>query len=110
MNGLKWSVVFVDPYSSELIDRTNVQRVATTDPLKRQIFLSRSLQGEFLQRVLTHELGHAAMISYGLLDEIHLKIRPRFWMEMEEWICNFMADYGPIIFKDVYSILNNRTP
>lgn len=91
--------MFVDPYSSELVDRTGIQRVATTDPLNRNIFVSRALSGDRLQRVVLHELGHAVMVSYNLLDEIHRMVAPKYWLEAEEWICNFIADYGSDIFR-----------
>ena len=91
--------MFIDPYDDELIDRTGSLRVATTDPRTHTIYLSRSLQGDFLKTVFLHELGHAIMISYGLLEELHRMVIPKYWIECEEWICNFLADYGPIIFQ-----------
>ena len=107
MNGRLWRVQYVDPYDPMLIDRTGEQRVATTDPHAQMIYILKSLQGDFLQRVLCHELGHAAMISYNMLDEIHRMVKPRYWIEMEEWICNFLADYGLSIFKVAYSLLGD---
>ncbi len=77
-----------------LVDRSGEERVATTDPASQMIFLSKELHGDFLRRVLSHELGHVAMISYGLLSDIHRMSYPHDWVEMEEWICNFIADYG----------------
>lgn len=99
MNGRLWRVVRTDPMNPELIDRTGTQRVATTNPVNGMIFLSRALQGEFLRTVLIHELGHAAMISYGLLQEIHGMTKPEYWVEMEETICNVLADYGTEILN-----------
>lgn len=94
-NYILWTVLFVDPDSPVLVDRTNQLRVATTDPLLRTVYLSRDLSGDFLKTVLRHELGHVAMLSYNLLDELHRMVPPRYWVEIEEWACNFMADYGP---------------
>lgn len=85
-------MIFVEPNHPELIDRTGQFRVATTNPIKSTIFLSRSLSGDFLRTVLIHELGHAAMISYGMLPEIHSMTKPQYWIEMEEYICNIIAD------------------
>lgn len=90
-----------------LVDRTGELRVATTDPRLRTVFLSTELEGAFLYRVLFHELGHCAMISYGLLKDIHRMVHPNHWIEAEEWICNFIADFGPIIFtaaQDIHSL------
>lgn len=105
MNGYLWTVVLVPPNSIELVDRTGELRVATTDPVSRTVFLSNDLQGDFLKRVLLHELGHVAMISFGLLTQIHRMTKPRDWIEMEEWICNFIADYGSGIFETANRVL-----
>lgn len=108
MNGDLWEVKFVDQNSPELVDRTGNRRVATTDPRRLCVYLSAELQGDFLLTVLIHELGHCAMVSYDLLDEVHRMVRPEYWIEAEEWICNFIADYGLRIFKAAYSILGRK--
>lgn len=82
------------PTNDCLVDRTNTLRLATTDPNTMTIYLSNVLHGDFLKRVLTHELGHACMISYNLLPAIHRFVSPGRRVEAEEWICNFIADYG----------------
>lgn len=105
MNGYLWLVEFVDPDDPVLVDRTNKLRVATTDPTALIIYLSSQLNGDFLKRVFLHELGHAVMISYNMLEELHRMVKPRYWVEAEEWICNFVADYGSSIFEIAYSIL-----
>lgn len=105
MNGDRWRVLFDSPYSPNLIDRTGKLCVATTDPRTRTVYLSNELAGDFLRTVLIHELGHCAMISYDLLPYIHNAIPPQLWIEAEEWICNFLADYGEEIFDISKSIL-----
>lgn len=106
MNGDEWRVLFASPYSPELIDRTGRLRLATTDPRTRTVYLSNSLAGSFLSTVLIHELSHCAMISYGLISDIHGAVNPELWYEAEEWICNFLADYGEEIFATSKSILS----
>lgn len=105
MNGHLWDVKFVEPNSPKLMDRTNTQTVATTDPETHLIYLSNELYGDFLIRVLLHELGHCALFSFGLLDQIHEMVYPEYWIEAEEWTCNFIADYGLKIFSSAFSIL-----
>lgn len=106
MRGL-WHVVFVDQKSEMLVDRTGRLTVATTDPETRTIYLSNTLEGDFLNRVLIHELAHCVMISYDLLSDIHRMVYPEYWIEAEEWVCNFIANYGFEIFSKAYDILGN---
>lgn len=61
-----------------------------------------------LNRVMVHELGHCVIFSFGLLDEIHRVVHPDYWIDAEEWICNFVADYGFKIFSVAYSILGEE--
>lgn len=108
MNGYLWEISFVDPNSDELVDRTGELRVATTDPNTYRLYLSNELDGDFLNRVLVHELGHAAMVSFDLLRDIHRMVKPEYWIEAEEWVCNFIADYGLKIFSIAYYILGEE--
>lgn len=102
MNGYLWKVREVSSTSAMLIDRTGETRVATTDPVTRCVYLSDELCGDFKTTVLLHELGHCVMFSYGLLRDIHAVVDPEYWIEAEEWVCNFIADYGREVFQIVY--------
>lgn len=108
MNGYFWRVKVVDPMSPVLIDRTNERRVATTDPLTRCVYLSKGLSGDFKTTVLLHELGHCVMFSYGLIDEIHAISDPEDWVDIEEMMCNFIADYGQKIFQTAQQVLGDE--
>lgn len=105
MNGYFWKVRFVTNNDPMLVDRTNNLRVATTDPSTQTVYLSERLRGDYLLTVFLHELGHCALYSFDLLDDIHRMVRPEYWIEMEEFICNFLADYGMRIFKIAYRVL-----
>lgn len=107
MNGYLWHVEFVDPYSSKLIDRTRQLRVATTDPNDLYVYLSSDLSGDFLMRVFVHELAHCTMYSFDLIEQIHRMVYPEYWIEAEEWVCNFIADYGMQMFDIAYSMIGN---
>lgn len=107
MNGYFWTVKIVSPDSPMLVDRTGSLTLATTDPSTRTVYLSSSLQGDILRRVFTHELGHCAMFSFDLLRDIHRMVHPEYWLEAEEWVCNFIADYGPLIFSCLDAIDGN---
>lgn len=108
MGGIIWRVVIVPPDSMELVDRTGTLTVATTDPSSHMVFLSENLTGDFLARVVVHELGHCAMISFDLISEIRRMVAPRYWVEMEEFCCNLIADYGYTIYSDAYHILGEE--
>lgn len=108
MNGIRWHVKFVDPSSSYLIDRTGRATVATTDPSTHCIYLSRLLDGDFLNHVFVHELGHCVMFSYNLIDDIHRVVDPQYWIDAEEWVCNFVADYGREILENLKDILGDN--
>lgn len=105
MNGRYWRVIFVEPNSHFLIDRTGSSRIATTDPNTNCIYISTDLNNQPIETVLIHELGHCVMISYGLLGEIRRMVRPEYWIQAEEWVCNFIADYGFDIFQIATDIL-----
>lgn len=99
MNGYIWQIAFVHPNSPMLVDRTGEMRVATTDPAHLRVYLSDNLTGEFLITVLIHELGHCALFSFNLIDDIHRVVEPRYWYDAEEWVCNLIANYGLEIFS-----------
>ena len=48
---------------------------------------------------MIHELGHCAIFSFDLLPDIHRMVKEKYWIEAEEWMCNFIADYGMMIFS-----------
>lgn len=98
----------VNPRSGYLVDRSGVIRLATTDPASNTVYLSRALYGDMLYRVLIHEIGHCAILSFNLLDDIHAMVYPEYWVAAEEWVCNFIADYGLKIFSAAYHILGNK--
>lgn len=105
MNGYFWQVRFVEANDPMLMDRTGHQAMATTDPTSHTVYLSNVLYGDFLMKVLLHELGHCALVSFNLLDDIHRMVKPEYWIEAEEWACNLIADYGFTIFSTAFDIL-----
>lgn len=102
MNRYLWSVHMVDKDDPILVDRTGTKTVATTDPDNMRVNLSSELGGEFLMTVFIHELGHCALHSYGLLERIHKMVKREYWIDMEEFICNILADYGMRIYKTAF--------
>ena len=108
MNGLRWRVRFTYPTDRVLVDRTGTLTIGVTDPQTMTIYLSNKLRGEFLTRVVLHELSHAMMYSYHYLDQIHRYCKKRYWIEMEELIANLIADRAYEIFHRAYDVVGDE--
>lgn len=105
LNGRAWRVVRVGPNDPALFDRTGKQAVATTDPRTGMVRISRDLHGDFLARVLVHEVAHCALVSFGMMDELHEWCAPGREVEAEEWACNLLADYGLTVLRAAYAAI-----
>lgn len=92
MNGVPWHVQRVGRDSPALVDRTGKTALATTDPRSRVICVAEGLPPERLAHVVAHEVAHACMVSYGMLDDVRAFSRDH--VAAEEWACNLVADHG----------------
>ena len=108
MNGLRWRVRFTYPTDPVLVDRTGTLTIGVTDSATMTIYLSNELRGEFLTKVVLHELSHAMMYSYHYLDEIHRYCKKRYWIEMEELIANLISQQAKEIFERAYDIVGDE--
>lgn len=104
MNGIQWRVETVDPDSPYLVDRTNQYKLATTDPNTHCIYLSKSIPEYMHDHVLIHEIGHCVIFSFDLFEALHEMVKPQYWIDIEEWVCNFLADYGFMAYSIAKSI------
>lgn len=105
LGGDIWCIKLVHGNDPVLIDRTGTLTLGVTDPATRCVYISRDLDVSTMTRVLIHEIGHCAIVSFNLLPDIHRLAKRRYWIEAEEWVCNFIADYGLAIFEAAYSTL-----
>ena len=105
LGGDIWQIKLVDGNDPVLVDRTGTLTLGVTDPVSKCVYISNQLSREMIVRVLIHEIGHCAIISFNLLPDIHRLAKKRYWVEAEEWVCNFIADYGLAIFRAAYSTL-----
>lgn len=105
MNGRLWQIRIVNASDPLLIDRTNRLTLATCDPSTNTVYMSSALYGDMFIKVLIHELGHCLIFSYNLDEEIHRVVDKKHWIEAEEWVCNFIYDYGLKIFQAAKRIL-----
>ena len=61
---------------------------------KRKSIINESIGRDYGIRVLIHEICHCVLYSYGLLYDIRKAVKKDYWILAEEWICNFLYDYG----------------
>jgi len=106
VNNITWTVIFVSPLYKALIDRTGQRTLATTSPVDRCIYIDEGLKGKMPTRVLKHELGHVMMISYGLIFDLRKLVNGGDLIGIEEFVCNFNADYGEEIESLTREILS----
>lgn len=110
LNGDVWRPVPVDHDDPRLIDRTGISRLATTDPSTTCVYISNLLRGTDLEVVLTHEVSHCALHSYGLLNSLHALIPEYTWVDVEEWVCNYLANRGREIIHAANTALGRNVP
>lgn len=82
INGIEWTVYFVDKMHSALTDNNGEQDAYGVARYRTcEIYIDGGLPKELMRQVVTHELVHALRFSYGeSLD-----------LENEEKICDFIA-------------------
>lgn len=107
-NGDEWRIQRVAWDSPVLVDRTGHLCIGVTDPHTMTIYLADWLEGELLARVMIHEMAHAVMWSNGLIAELGKMVKPDKRIEAEEWVCNFLADYGMTIFEGASKVLGGK--
>lgn len=103
-----WQTKLVEANDPVLIDRTGNLTLGVTDPETLTVYIANNLSRDMRIKVLLHELGHCAIFSFGLIDDIHKMVKKKYWIEAEEWVCNFIADYGIAIFRGAYQALGNE--
>ena len=93
INGIAWNILYVPPFSHHLKRSDGSYTLGVTDWNDKCVYIADNLYGDKLEHVLCHELCHTVCFSHN----IHISI------ELEEWLCNFMADHG----KEIIYILDD---
>lgn len=84
INNEYWYILFV-PYNYKKLYRTDgTLSIAACDDTTKTIYISNEISGQYLHKVLCHEITHAAMFSYN----IYLSL------EQEELLADIIATYG----------------
>ena len=109
INQIQWKIYYVSPRSHYLLDRTGEVKLATTDIKRKIIFVNCTLKGDILYKVLLHEICHAAIESYGLMEDIRIVVIPEYWFISEEWLCNFISDYALTVISLANSVIRSNS-
>ena len=97
INGITWTIEYVEPNNPILRRNNGTWTIGCTDSKARTIYINNRLNNYMNQKVLTHEICHALIFSYGIY----------FDLQTEELICDFIATYGLEIIELVEDILYN---
>ena len=84
INKEQWKVVLCSAHHPMLIRSDGSLSVGACDDPSKTIYLSENLYGDFLKKVLCHELNHAAMFSYNV----------ELTIEQEELLAEILCTYG----------------
>ena len=84
----------VQPGDGRLVDRTGKERLGTTDPEARAIWIDSRLRPPMLDRVLLHEVAHAVTVSHGMLGALRSQIPTGAWVPAEEWAAQLLEGHA----------------
>lgn len=84
INGEAWHVVAVTPDHPKLQRSDGSWTIGACDGAVNTIYIADYLSEQQIRKVLSHELTHAAMFSYGI----------ELTLEQEELLADLVATYG----------------
>lgn len=96
INNIYWKLAFVAPDFPLLRRKSGDYSVGACDNLTRTIYINETLTGDFLKKVLCHEITHAAMFSYNV----------SLSLEQEEIIADIISTYGEEIVYITNKVFN----
>lgn len=94
INGEFWRVAYVPGNDYSLLKPDGTFAIGACDDYMKTIYLNRALQGDYLKKVLCHEITHAAMFSYNV----------SLSLPQEELLAELMATFGEEII-DITNII-----
>ena len=66
INGEEWKIALVSPLDPVLQRSDNSYTIGVCDNILKTIFINKELSQKYIEKVLCHELTHAAMFSYNI--------------------------------------------
>lgn len=94
VNGQTWRVVRVPAGDPRLVDRTGTERLATTDPSGRAVYVNMRLVPPLLDKVMLHEVAHAVTVSWGLLPRLRSDALRGDLTGVEEWSAQLIENHA----------------
>lgn len=89
INDVTWKISVVPPNFPLLRKPTGEYTIGACDNLMQTIYLSDELSGPLLEKVLCHEITHAAMFSYNI----------DLSLDQEELVADLISTYGDEIIS-----------
>ncbi len=99
INGIPWALKFVEPYNSNLYRPDGSLTIGMCDNSSHTIYINNLLFGWKLKKVLSHELVHASMCSYGVA----------LTLDQEEILADLISTYGEEIIEKTNLIFSKLT-
>jgi hypothetical protein len=96
INGEQWRLLFVPSNHVALLKPNGKFAIGACDDYTKTIYLDKSLTGDYLKKVMCHEITHAAMFSYNI----------SLSLQQEELIADLMSTFGDEII-DITNMLFN---
>ena len=84
INGEEWKIALVSPLDPALQRSDGSFALGVCDDIEKTIFVNKHLNQKYVEKVLCHELTHAAMFSYNI----------ELTLEQEEILADLIATYG----------------
>lgn len=89
INGETWNISMVSPNHPKLRRLNGGYTIGACDDTTKTIYINYNLNSRYLQKVLCHEITHAAMFSYNI----------DITLEQEELLADLIATYGMEIIE-----------
>lgn len=89
INGIGWRIRYVPPWSKQLRKYNGEYTLGACDTNTKTIYIREDLNCQYLHKVLSHEIAHATMFSYGVVLDDYT----------EELLADLFATYGEEILQ-----------
>lgn len=93
VNGQTWKIAFVPANSPDLQRSDGTYTFGVTDNNTKTVSIAIGMSAYMTERVICHELTHVMCFAHDVSIPI----------DLEERLCNFMADYG----KEIIYLLDD---